>query len=120
MSVDGFFVFFFFFFSFLFFSPFFFFFFILISSIICTPISFLNFFSRSSDSRNGMTCRTSLLGVDGVCGFLTVAPGCHGCRRDTKSGVGRDGLSQTVPDDLTAFLKWLRTKDGTGGEWIQK
>src|ERR1700733_3824881 len=78
---------------------------ILISSIICAPISFLNFFSRSHDSRNGMTCRTSLDGVDGVSGFLTVAPGRHGCRRDTKSGVGRDGLSQTVPDVLKAFLK---------------
>ena len=78
---------------------------ILISSIICAPISFFNFFSHSSDSRNGMTCRTSLVGVDGVSGFLTVAPGCHGCRRDTKSGVGRDGLSQTVPDVLKAFLK---------------
>ena len=79
--------------------------FILISSIICAPISFLNFFSCSSDSRNGMTCRTSLLGVDGVGGFLTVAPGCHGCRRNSKSGVGLDGLSQTVPDVLKAFLK---------------
>ena len=79
--------------------------FILISSIICAPISFLNFFSCSSDSRNGMTCRTSLLGVDGVGGFLTVAPGCHGCRRNSKSGIGLDGLSQTVPDVLKAFLK---------------
>src|ERR1700733_11747367 len=78
---------------------------IFISSIICAPISFFNFFSHSRDSCNGMTCRTSLLGVDGVGGFLTVAPGCHGCRRDTKSGVSRDGLSQTVPDVLKAFLK---------------